>query len=81
MKSDQQEELRTHEDAVLAGYNAFKGKELTNTKGLKGLSIMLAFKYFNGAKSFPIDWMHGICVGVVPLMVDIWLGKKKTGIR
>lgn len=38
---------------------------------------MIAFKHFDLANSFPIDYMHGVCIGIVPLLLDIWLGKKK----
>lgn len=73
----QQAEIRTHQHAISVGFNVLNGKPSIDAKGIKGLSCMIAFKDFDLAKGFPIDYMHGVCIGVVPLMLDIWLGKKK----
>lgn len=45
--------MRTHKDIVEIGYNIFKGNVPHDTKGLKGISCMIAFKNFdlvNGLK-------------------------------
>lgn len=77
LKVQQPEILRTHTDAITVGYDALRGGAIMNPKGLKGLSCMVAFKDFNLVDSFALDWMHGVCIGILPLLLDIWLGKKK----
>lgn len=47
-----------------------------DTKGLKGISCMVAFKDFDLVNGFVIDWMHGTLLGLVKLMLDFWLGTK-----
>lgn len=69
---------RTHQDALSIGSDILNGKYSTNTNGLKGLSCMIAFANFDLVDSFAIDYMHGVCIGILPLMIDIWMGKKKV---
>lgn len=38
---------------------------------------MIAFKDFDLAASFSIDYMHGILLGITKLLLDIWLGSRK----
>lgn len=69
--------MRTHQRAISVGYDYLQGIEPENNFGLKGISCMVAFKHFDLATSFPIDYMHGTLLGVVKLLLDIWLGGKK----
>lgn len=70
-------ELRTHEDAIKVGLDVMNGKELNDSKGLKGISCFIAFKDFDLSNGCALDYMHGVTIGVVPALLDIWLGKKR----
>lgn len=45
--------------------------------GIKGPSAMLMFPNIDIIHSFSIDFMHGVTLGVMKDMMEIWLGKKK----
>lgn len=77
LKLEQPAKLRTHEDALRVGMDYIQNKTLTDAKGLKGLSCMIAFANFDLAAGYPIDYMHGTPLGTLKLMLDIWLGKKR----
>lgn len=77
LKTEESALMRTHEQAISAGRDMMNGKELSNANGLKGLSCMIAFKDFDLAKGFVFEYMHAVCIGIVPLFLDIVLGKKK----
>lgn len=77
LKLEQPAPLRTHHDAIQLGFDLLNGRESTNACGLKGLSCMVAFKDFDLSNGFVLDYMHGATIGIVPLLMDIWLGKKR----
>lgn len=77
LKMQEPAAMRTHKEAISIGHNMLNGKGMSNTKGVKGLSCMIAFKDFDLVDGFPLDYMHGVCIGIVPLLLDIWLGKKR----
>lgn len=77
LKLEEPAELRTHEDAINVGLDVMNGKELNDSKGLKGISCFIAFKDFDLSNGFALDYMHGVTIGVVPVLLDIWLGKKR----
>lgn len=45
--------------------------------GVKGASPALMFSDIDVIHSFPIDYMHGIALGVMKDLIEIWLGKKR----
>lgn len=69
--------LRTHNEAIKLGESILNRKPITETNGLKGISCMIAFKDFDLANGYPIDYMHGACLGITAVLLDIWTGKKK----
>lgn len=77
LKRTEPAQLRTHEDAIKLGLDVLSGREIINSSGLKGLSCMIAFKDFDLTNSYALDYMHGITLGIVPLLLDIWMGKKR----
>lgn len=50
--------------------------EETELCGVKGYSPMLLFDDMCLIATFPIDFMHGIALGVTKHLVEIWIGKK-----
>lgn len=77
LKLKQDAPLRTHTDAIEFGWDILKRAHINEANGLKGVSCMIAFKDFDLAAGFALDYMHGVLIGIVTLMVDIWMGKKK----
>lgn len=47
-----------------------------SARGVKGYSPALLFDDINVIDSFPIDFMHGILLGLMKDILEIWLGKK-----
>lgn len=65
--------LRTHDETVIEAAGVANGP----IHGIKGLSCMLLFDYFDIIDYFAIDFMHGAGLGVEKHIVEIWLGIKK----
>lgn len=76
VKGSQPSALRTHQMALDSGQSILN-KLNYDTKGIKGLSSMIAFKDYDLSRGFAIDYMHGALSGATNLLVDIWLGTKK----
>lgn len=78
LKTTEEPPKRTHTDAKRIMMKIVEGNgneiELNCSCGIKGLSSMIAFKHFDLANGFVIDWMHGVLLGVLPLLLDYWLG-------
>lgn len=77
------QELRTHSDTVqlVSLINENKTHENGGKKdsiyGVKANSAMLLFDDIDVIRSVPVDAMHGVYLGIMRDMVEIWLGKKK----
>lgn len=67
---------RTHDEFKRIGTAVATGIAKSETNGIKGLSCMIGFSNFDLGNGFALDWMHGVLLGVVPLMFDLWLGKR-----
>lgn len=67
-------ELRTHSDTV---NKASKINGTDSIDGIKGYSCMLLFNDFNIIDNFAIDFMHGVALGIVKDILQIWFGMKK----
>lgn len=63
--------LRTHSSMMrdIAKVNATPNVVI---RGIKGLSPMIAFKNFDMSKSFCIDYMHCVLLGITNNMLDFW---------
>lgn len=46
-------------------------------RGIKGYSALLLFDDINIIESFPIDFMHGVALGLTKDLIEIWIGKKR----
>lgn len=64
-------ELRKHEDIVRV-MKEVHDKKLKVKDGVKGLSPAIAFDHFDMVKSYAIDYMHCVCLGVVKKMPKFW---------
>lgn len=69
--------MRTHDDHMNISIGIIENRYRVETKGIKGISCMIAFPNFDLVKGFNIDWMHGTVIGVFKLLMDIWLGNKR----
>lgn len=70
---------RAHHESKGIGIEIATGAnedEIGNSFGIKGLSSMIGFENFDLVNGFCIDWMHGVLLGVLPLLLDLWMGKK-----
>ncbi len=45
-------------------------------QGIKGLSPMIAFEHFNCVRSYCIDYMHNVLLGVLKHLLNKWLDAK-----
>lgn len=46
-----------------------------NNCGIKGMSCLMVLREFDIIESFATDYMHGVCLGVLKRMINIWFGK------
>lgn len=72
--SNEPYQLRTHSSMILA-IQHFRTKK-TSINGVNGLSPMIGFQHFNLVHSFTIDYMHGILLGLVKNMIELWIDPK-----
>lgn len=77
LRDNSETPIRTHEMAVKIGLDVLMQCQLVEPKGLKGVSAMIAFKDFDLAAGFAIDYTHGSLLGITKNLLDIWLGAKK----
>lgn len=61
---------RTHSEFISDIEKSLKTGDSIN--GVKGLSPMIGFKHFNLVKSFTIDYMHQILLGIVKNLLGFW---------
>lgn len=71
-------ELRTHESFVAAMERVMNTKNAeTTVKGIKGICPAITFKYFDMVKSFCLDYMHNVLLGVIKNLCEFWLNPSK----
>lgn len=63
---------RTH-DHFLRAMQDVSLKNIDTKEGVKGISPAVSFNYFDMVKSFGLDYMHCVCLGVVKTMLRFWL--------
>lgn len=71
----QRPELRTH-GKMIRDIVKVDSKPNIVIHGIKGISPMIAFKHFDLAKSFPIDYMHAVLLGVTKKITGFWTDSK-----
>lgn len=64
------DKLRTQESTFTAMYESYETTE--RVRGIKGLSCIVSIPYFNPVFGFCFDYMHCVCLGVVPNMIQFW---------
>lgn len=66
----QQATSRTHSNMISDMQTALRTQNTCN--GVKGISPMVGFKHFDLVKSFIIDYMHAILLGIVKNLLSFW---------
>lgn len=70
---EENHEKRTHQDQI---YFATKATQKQPVMGVKGHSIFAKLQYpFDLIRSFAIDWMHCVCLGVVKYIMQLQLSE------
>lgn len=70
--------LRTHNETVCNGNRVALHKDNSDSiYGVKGISSMLLFNSFDIINNFGIDIMHGIGLGIMKDVLQIWMGMRK----
>lgn len=67
--------IRTHDETVQRAIGIKDQKD--SIYGIKGQSCMILFNNFDIIDYFATDFMHGIALGVVKDIIQIWLGIRK----
>lgn len=62
--------LRTEANTHVAMYRSNRTTKRVN--GIKGISCVVSIPYFNPVYGFCFDYMHCVCLGVVPNMYQFW---------
>lgn len=74
--SDEGNDMRTNKSFLIAMDNILKKKtEMEN--GIKGLSPAVSFNYFDMVKSFGLDYLHCVLLGVMRNLEEFWLCPSK----
>lgn len=68
---------RTHDDTIQKATILSNKNNLECIDGVKGISCALLFNDFDIIHNFAIDIMHGIALGIVKDVAQIWMGVKK----
>lgn len=66
--------LRTHSSMLNDMKGVNERQKVIN--GMKGVSPMIAFEYFDMSKSFVTDYMHGALLGITNNMILFWTSTK-----
>ena len=70
---EENHEKRTHKDQI---HFATKATQKQPVMGVKGHSIFAKLRYpFDLIRSFAIDWMHCVCLGVVKYIMQLQLSE------
>lgn len=71
-------ELRTHEGIVDCGRRVIADESLTHVMGVKSVSpLILLHKFgFDMVRSFSVDYMHCVLLGVVRQFIELWTDSK-----
>lgn len=75
--NDELPDIRTNDSFILAMHDISSRKNGTKD-GVKGVSPAVAFDYFDLVKSFGLDYMHSVCLGVMKNLHDFWMDSKKA---
>lgn len=73
--------LRKHSDfvEVMSKIYANKNAEI-NVNGIKGISPAISFEFFDLVKSFGMDYMHCVCIGISKNLHGFWFDPRfKSG--
>lgn len=67
---------RNHGETILIAQRV-SNENSESIDGVKGHCAMLLFSDIDVINSLPIDYMHGILLGLTKNLIEIWLGKKR----
>lgn len=68
--------VRTHEETLEFAEGIVRNELEVSTNGIKSHRALLMFDYVDVIRSVSVDIMHGIALGLVKDIVEIWIGKK-----
>lgn len=74
--SDKSIVMRTDNDFLIA-MDKISRKEYSKINGIKGISVAVSFDRFDMVKSFCLDYMHCVLLGVTKNLLEFWLGPTK----
>lgn len=66
-------------DVYAAVKNIRDGKKDYIARGVKGPFWFMFLKHFDFLNGVVIDYMHGVCSGVMKMMLGLWFGKENKG--
>lgn len=62
-------------------YNRIFNNAMVPINGLTSVTPMMMFPNFNCATSFITDYMHCVLLRVMNLLIDIWMGSRKSNMK
>lgn len=74
VKTDEKPEMRTHIQTVNDTIAYLSSNESVN--GIKGITPLIGLPHFDLIDSVSTDHMHGVFLGIMNDMIDIWFGKR-----
>lgn len=70
---------RTHASIIQHATESINSPNVKHVMGVKTLSPVVLLSHFDMARSFTVDSMHAVFLGVVKLYLDLWLNTKFHG--
>lgn len=74
VKPNETPEIRTHDQAIKDTIACLSSKK--SMRGIKGITPLIGLPEFDIIQNVSTDQMHGVFLGIVNDLIDIWLGKK-----
>lgn len=71
-QGEEDSKLRTHGDVLKVMLQLSKNDHNKPINGIKSISCMIAFKYFDLVNSFTVDYMHNVLLGVTKQLMKLW---------
>lgn len=70
---------RTHEHFIqsMQLVSTTNNSSKNGVKGVKGISPAISFEFFDMVKSFGLDYMHCVCLGIMRNLPEFWLESSK----
>lgn len=71
--------LRTHQSIIKAieKLSLSRSSKIKSVDGFMTMPPMLLFNEFDLSKSFAVDYMHNVLLGIMKLLLDMWFGSHR----